>query len=157
MKNVSKIVLCLLLAAISLSHLLQVEARQWPGYPSRTASITKTSLYIDNYEFGPAVSKVILELNTNITSYDLSSTTVTTSDINRQIQNAYLSDANRQATATGAASKYLTLELDVTYNTDNPSQSASPFSFDLSTYRNTWVSSYVVAINGLSVKPAYSY
>ncbi|SDB26807.1 Predicted peptidase [Streptococcus henryi] len=157
MKNASKIVLCLLLAAISLSHLLQVEARQWPGYPSRTASVTKTSLYIDNYEFGPAVSKVILELNTNITSYDLSSTTVTTSDINRQIQNAYLSDANGQATATGAASKYLTLELDVTYNTDNPSQSASPFSFDLSTYRNTWVSSYVVAINGLSVKPAYSY
>lgn len=123
-------------------------------------AVTNTSIVINNYEFGPGVDKIVLQTNASLRNVDASSATVTTAGITRQVTNAYLSDANGNAVKSRGGrntSQYITLELSVSYNNDDPAQSASPFSFDLSTYRNTWVSSYVVKVEGLNVTPLYGY
>ena len=123
-------------------------------------AVTNTSIVINNYEFGPGVDKIVLQTNASLRNVDASSATVTTAGITRQVTNAYLSDANGNAVQSRGGrntSQYITLELSVSYNNDDPAQSASPFSFDLSTYRNTWVSSYVVKVEGLNVTPLYGY
>lgn len=123
-------------------------------------SVTNTSIVINNYEFGPGVDKVVLQTNAYLRSMDTSSATVTMAGVARQVTNAYLSDANGNAVQSWGgrnASQYITLELSVSYNTDDPAQSASPFSFDLSTYRNTWVNSYLVEVAGVTVTTFYGY
>lgn len=123
-------------------------------------AVTNTSIVINNYKFGPGVYKIVLQTNASLRNVDASSATVTTAGITRQVTNAYLSDANGNAVQSRGGrntSQYITLELSVSYNNDDPVQSASPFSFDLSTYRNTWVSSYVVKVEGLNVTPLYGY
>lgn len=113
-------------------------------------AVSKTNLVIDSYEFGPGVSKIVLETNQNLSGVAADSqTSVTTAGISRQVKASYLSDERGDALRRGARSRYVTLELEVTYNADDPSQSASPFTFNLDTYRNAWVGSYMVKVSGL--------
>lgn len=122
-----------------------------------TIAVSKTNLVIDSYEFGPGVSKIVLETNQNLRGAAADSqTSVTTAGISRQVKASYLSDERGNALQRGTRSRYVTLELEVTYNADNPSQSASPFTFNLNTYRNAWVDSYTVKIEGLKALPARS-
>lgn len=125
---------------------------QKPAYSEQKLAISKTSLYIDSYEFGPAVSKLVLELNSEAYYLDWSQVKITTAGVQRQVTNAYLSDANGNSLSNATPSKHITLELDVDYDTNNPSLSASPFTFDLSSYRNQWVSSYFVSISHLKIQ-----
>lgn len=126
------------------------------GYNRRIVSVTTTTIVLDSYEFGPGVSKVVLTTNSSLRDLDWSSATVTTAGVGRQVSKAYLSDAQGNAVSNGTSS-YVTLELAVTYNPDDPSLSASPFSFNLATYRNTWVDSYLVKVENLRVRAVGSY
>lgn len=142
----------ILIVAVTVAFGSVWQSEAWGRNRSASSiQVTKTSLVLENYEFGPGVSKVVLETNANVRGVALQSdTSVTTAGVARQVKGAYLSDA--QGNAQNGSSRYLTLELEVGYNPDDPSQSASPLTFDLSTYRNKWVSSYVVAVSNLSLR-----
>ncbi|MBP2623457.1 PHB depolymerase family esterase [Streptococcus oricebi] len=152
MRKIQQSFLALFLGLLLFLSVLPVAAeRSWP----RNISVAKTSLVINNYEFGPAVDKLVLEMNDYVTRVDTSSLQVKTMGVDRRVTKAYLSDAQGRE-ARQNASKYLALDLAVdSFNSDDPTQTAQPFSFDLTTYRNSWVSSYPVKVDGLRLSPYY--
>nr|WP_019780939.1 YSIRK-type signal peptide-containing protein [Streptococcus sobrinus] len=112
----------------------------------------KSSIVISSYEFGPSVSKIILQFDKKVTpSVIHSGASVTTAGVARKILNSYVSDASGHVVYFDS-SNYVTLELDVPYDADDSSKNASPFTFDLATYRNQWVSSYPVKVENLQVQ-----
>ncbi|MBM7636595.1 putative peptidase [Streptococcus saliviloxodontae] len=114
-------------------------------------NVEKTSIVVDSYEFGPAVSKVILKFDHKVTPAVVhQATQVTTAGVARQVTNSYVSDDTGHVIYFDS-SQYVTLELNVNYNASDSSQNASPLIFDLSTWRNTWVNSYQVDMTDLSV------
>ena len=74
-------------------------------------AVTKTSIVLESYEFGPAVTKVIFEFNQKVTPEVVhSSTQVTTAGVSRQVTNSYVSDDQGHVVYYDN-SKYVTLEL----------------------------------------------
>lgn len=144
----SKWLKCLLLMLLGLIFLLigsEVRANNYFGYGGQAPVVSKTSLVINNYEFGPGVSKVVLELNRSLGSVDFNSDSkVTTAGVERTVTDAYLSDAQGNP-INYSKSRYLSLVLEVGKDV------ASPFSFDLAAYRNRWVGSYNVKVENIKV------
>ena len=114
--------------------------------------VTKTSIVLESYEFGPAVTKVIFEFNQKVTPEVVhSSTQVTTAGISRQVTNSYVSDDQGHVVYYDN-SKYVTLELSLpSYNRYNMGGNAEPMYFNLSTWTNQWLESYMVSMKDLSV------
>ncbi|MFR2192337.1 MAG: hypothetical protein ACLS5G_02640 [Streptococcus sp.] len=83
-------------------------------------AVTKTSIVLESYEFGPAVTKVIFEFNQKVTPEVVhSSTQVTTAGVSRQVTNSYVSDDQGHVVYYDN-SKYVTLELSLpSYNRYN--------------------------------------
>lgn len=145
-----KWILILVLGIFVFAGSHQVEARR----NSRLARIFKASIVVDSYEFGPGVSKIVLQSPDIIEDVRADSyTSVKTAGIDRQINDVYLSDSQGNL-LDDDGSQYITLELEVSYNPVDPGQSASPFTFDLTTYKNLWVSSYVVNVSNLILETA---
>lgn len=118
---------------------------------SDTNEIEKISIGIQGYEFGPAVNKVILNLKENASSLDTSAAKVTTAGVERNIVSSYLSDANGKAIKNGQSSDYVTIELQVNYNFEDPSKNASPFNYNLSSMMNEWTKDYQVSIENVMI------
>lgn len=118
---------------------------------SESNAIDKISIGIQGYEFGPAVSKVILDLKEPADSLDTSKTKISTAGVERTIVKSYLSDADGNAVKEGQSSDYATLELQVDYSFEDPSTNASPFYYNLSNFMNEWVQDYQVSVEHLMV------
>lgn len=118
---------------------------------SNSNAIEKISIGLQGYEFGPAVSKVIVDLKEPTTVLDTSQTKVSTAGVDRTITKSYLADESGRAVKEGQSSKYAVLELQVDYSFEDPSGNASPFNYNLTTFMNEWVESYPVSINNLAV------
>ncbi|MGT2930465.1 prolyl oligopeptidase family serine peptidase [Streptococcus dentasini] len=112
-------------------------------------SIKKLSIGIQGYEFGPAVRKVIIELNTPVKSADGAKVTVQTAKVDRTVDNVYLSD--KLGKETTKKSKYVTLDLHVDYSDKTFSAVASPFHYNTETFMNEWASHYNVIVKGLKI------
>lgn len=112
------------------------------------------SIEVTGYDWGPAVNKVIVKLSTEIESVSAETFTVSetkeatdwtaedypvvTSEFDREVTNAYLSDESGNEVDT--SSEYVTLELYVSPN------DGSPFLYTNSTMFNTWANPYELTI-----------
>lgn len=96
------------------------------------------ALYIEGYEWGPCVTKVIVTLPEAVDAVSSESAVVTTKGVDRMVEKAYLSDAEgREVTE---ASEYVTLELDLNYAVLSAS---SPFD-NPTFFHNYWTPNYHV-------------
>ncbi len=112
----------------------------------------QTTMVLDSYEFGPAVSKVILALNQKVTPDVVhAGSQVILAGSPRKITNSYVSDATGRVIYFDSSS-YVTLELEVIYDANDTSRNATPLSFDLATFSNKWPSSYRIDVDDLQLK-----
>lgn len=103
--------------------------------------VVKESMVVRGYEWGPAVSEIVVEFNDNVSGIDKDTFTVKTGKSERTVLDAYLSDENGNKTTE--ASKYATVKMSVKYN------EASPFTFTFagsSAMLNDWTKSYNVTL-----------
>ncbi len=120
-----------------------------------TSSASGTySIQVTGYDWGPAVDKVIVKLDTEVESISAETFTVSEtkeatdwtaedypvviSEFEREVTNAYLSDEN--GNEVDSSSEYVTLELYVSPN------DGSPFLYTNSTMFNTWADPYELTI-----------
>lgn len=136
------------LATIGAAFLLQACSAK--GGETKVEDIEKISLGIQGYEFGPAVNKLVIELDKPVSSVDTKDVKVETATIEREVEDAYLSDEKGNP-GKEKESKYVTLELAVTYSTETFSGIASPFTFNMEAFMNQWAKEYPVKISDLTV------
>lgn len=117
------------------------------GGKTTKPSIEKMFIGVQGYEFGPAVQKVIVKLNTPVKTVDASKATVQTAKVDRTVENVYLSD--KLGNKTSKESKYVTLELHVDYSDKTYSAVASPFQYNMKIFMNEWAPHYNVSVKGL--------
>ncbi|ORX84840.1 hypothetical protein BCR32DRAFT_325747 [Anaeromyces robustus] len=103
-------------------------------------------MIVKGYEWGPAVPKVIVEFEDNVSEFNRDTFTVNTANTDRVVLDVYNSDAdgNQQDFST----KYLTFELEVKtlyipYMDMNVGE-ASPFSYD---YVNKWATNFELVLD----------
>lgn len=112
-------------------------------------TIAKTSIVVKGYEFGPAVPKVVVKLDSKVSKVSKENVTITTAGTERQVSKVYLSDKNGKKVTKD--SKYITIQMPVTFDTESNSGVASPFFYNMENFHNTWVDDYTVSIQGLTV------
>ncbi|WP_439234411.1 prolyl oligopeptidase family serine peptidase [Lonepinella koalarum] len=108
----------------------------------------KTTILVQGQEGGPNVPKVIIALNDEVTSLDNQHISITTAGVQRELKNAYISDAQGNPQAK---SRFITLELTVPYQ--DHSYVASPFVYNIQKFMNEWATEYRVqtAIQSLTI------
>ncbi|EHI74294.1 glucan-binding protein D [Streptococcus criceti] len=122
------------------------------GQAQDKVQVVKTSIVVDSYEFGPSVSKIILQFDHKVTpSVIHNGASVMTAGVARQVLNSYVSDATGHVVYFDS-SNYVTLELNIPYDSNDTGKNASPFNFDMATFSNKWASAYNVKVDGLSVQ-----
>ncbi|MBQ9491217.1 MAG: prolyl oligopeptidase family serine peptidase [Firmicutes bacterium] len=95
-------------------------------------------IYVQGYDWGPGVSKVIFELNCNADNINNANNIIKTSGFKRKIKSVYLS--NQYGKKIDRSSKYITFEMETTF--DN---SGNPFSYDSDkTLHYDWCPEYMV-------------
>ncbi len=113
-----------------------------PGTPHASAG----SIVVRGFEWGPGVSKVILELDTEIDRVvPDEDTVVITSHWERTVTSAYLSDS--MGYETKGESRYITFELETSFEC-----TGSPFETDMTTEHSEWADEYYVTISTTVVK-----
>lgn len=125
-----------------------------PDYAAEVAALADAAdqqaasgtIFVQGFEWGPGVSKVIVELPAEAEAVSATDARIVTADAERTITDLYLSDATGEK-AEGA-SKYATFELETTNEV-----SGSPFTYDfMVTFMNDWSEEYgVEAIFGTTV------
>lgn len=116
-----------------------------PHTPSVTSkNAVSAQMIVQGYEWGPAIPKIIVEFEDNVTGFDKNTFAVKTDSAERQIINAY--NSNEFGDKQEGPSKYLALEL-VVKTSINPflgvsMGDASPFVYDFETGRNSWATSF---------------
>ena len=111
----------------------QTEAVEVPdGTPVENAWI-----YVQGYEWGPGVPRIILELPGVPDNFDPESALAVTAGVPREITALGFSDSEGEF--TGEPSAYFTLELETTYQ-----NSGSPFTYNVETFMNEWSKEYPV-------------
>ncbi|KXT76987.1 prolyl oligopeptidase family serine peptidase [Streptococcus sp. DD12] len=112
----------------------------------------ETTMVLDSYEFGPAVSKVILALNQKVTPDVVhAGSQVILAGSPRKITNSYVSDASGHVIYFDSSS-YVTLELEVIYDAKDTSRNATPLSFDLASFSNKWATNYRIDVDDLQLQ-----
>lgn len=114
-----------------------------PGETVDIADVaTSASMVVGGYEWGPSVYKVVIGFNGNVGGTLSTSTfkTVKTNSETRTVTGVYLSDS--QGDATTGSTSYLAIEMEVGYS--GWSAIGTPFSYDMYTGFNSWVTSYKV-------------
>lgn len=117
-----------------------------PVTPSNTVDIdtvaTSASMVVGGYEWGPSVYKVVIGFTGNVGGTLSTSTfkTVKTNSETRTVTGVYLSDS--QGDATTGSTSYLAIEMEVGYS--GFSATGTPFSYDMYSGFNSWVTSYKV-------------
>ena len=104
-----------------------------------TGIIAGTSIFVQGYEWGPGVPKIILELQEEASEISAEGCKVVTAGTERTVKEVYLCDENGEK-AEGA-SKYVAVEMETTYQV-----SGSPFTYDMSVMMNKWTETYEVSV-----------
>lgn len=117
---------------------------------NRDISVTESSILLQGYEFGPAVPKIVLKLSDKASSVEKGNLKVFTSGVNRQVSKVYLSD--EQGKEVKNESKYVTIQMPVSFDAQNNAGLSSPFTYDMTSLHNNWSSTYKVTVKGLTVK-----
>ena len=138
----------LALATVGAAFLLQACSTKGGSEVEQNA-IQKISLGIQGYEYGPAVNKLVVELENPVSTVETTDVKVQTLSQDREVTDAYLSD--EKGNETDAKSKYVTLELATSYNKETFSGLASPFTYNMEVFMNQWVKEYPVTISDLTV------
>ena len=138
----------LALATVGAAFLLQACSTKGGSEVEQNA-IQKISLGIQGYEYGPAVNKLVVELENPVSTVETADVKVQTLSQDREVTDAYLSD--EKGNETDAKSKYVTLELATSYNKETFSGLASPFTYNMEVFMNQWVKEYPVTISDLTV------
>ncbi|MGO4939502.1 prolyl oligopeptidase family serine peptidase [Fundicoccus sp. Sow4_D5] len=119
--------------------------------------IQGVTLYINGYEWGPAVSRLILNTTQLVLAVDYEQALVKTNDVERTILAAYPSDSKGQKLGADQDSRYVTLELSTQYLTKAPGNKALPFQLDTETGFFNWAPTYIVSITDLIFTAANNY
>ncbi|MCD8368857.1 MAG: prolyl oligopeptidase family serine peptidase [Clostridiales bacterium] len=101
--------------------------------------VAGVTIYVQGYEWGPGVPKVILEFEREVSEVSASDLTIQTAGMERTVRAVYPSDAN--GNSADGASRYVTIEMETTNEV-----SGSPFTYDLSVLMNKWSESYPVVV-----------
>lgn len=107
-------------------------------------TLNSIKIVVEGYEWGPAVSALVIEFDKDVSGVETDTFVVKTSKRSRTVTDAYNSDESGKR--VDCATKYITLELSVKYDTASNSVEASPFFYDINTGRNTW-NKYTVNLN----------
>lgn len=138
----------LALVMVGITFLFQACSKKEDSEVGRN-DIQKIFLGIQGYEFGPAVHKLILELEHPISTVDSKGVKIETATKERKVKDVYLSD--EKGNEIEDKSKYITLDLEVSYSTETFSALASPFTYNMDVFMNQWVKEYPVTITDLTV------
>ncbi|HFI0667335.1 TPA: prolyl oligopeptidase family serine peptidase [Streptococcus suis] len=111
--------------------------------------IKDISIEVRAYEWGATVPKIIIELNNDIDTVNKDDLIVQTNGIERKVQKSYLSD--KEGHEVKGSSRYVTLELEVTYNPQDIVSNALPSDFDYEKFHVIWPQKYMVSLSGLEI------
>ena len=113
---------------------------------SNYVGVKKVSIFVQGFESGPAVSKIILEMNDyRITNLNKDGWKVKTNGFERKVENVYVSDRKRKkAFDTGI----ITLELENKFDAKTLKYEGTPFTYNREKFFNEWTREYVVEIEG---------
>ena len=108
--------------------------------------VKKINIFVQGFESGPAVSKIILEMNDyRITNLNKDGWKVKTNGFERKVENVYVSDRKRKkAFDTGI----ITLELENKFDAKTLKYEGTPFTYNREKFFNEWTREYVVEIEG---------
>jgi len=108
--------------------------------------VKKVSIFVQGFESGPAVSKIILEINDyRITNLNKDGWKVKTNGFERKVENVYVSDRKgEKAFDTGI----ITLELENKFDTKTLKYEGTPFIYNREKFFNEWAKEYIVEIEG---------
>ena len=108
--------------------------------------VKKISIFVQGFESGPAVSKVILEMDDyRITNLDKNDWKIKTNGFERKVMDVYVSDKKgEKAFDTGI----VTIELENVFNQKTLKYEGTPFSYNIKKFFNEWAKEYVVEIEG---------
>ena len=108
--------------------------------------VKKVSIFVQGFESGPAVSKIILEINDyRITNLNKDGWKVKTNGFERKVENVYVSDRKgKKAFDTGI----ITLELENKFDAKTLKYEGTPFTYNREKFFNEWTREYVVEIEG---------
>jgi len=108
--------------------------------------VKKVSIFVQGFESGPAVSKIILEMNDyRITNLNKDGWKVKTNGFERKVENVYVSDRKgEKAFDTGI----ITLELKNKFDTKTLKYEGTPFTYNREKFFNEWAKEYIVEIEG---------
>ncbi|MCI7812077.1 MAG: prolyl oligopeptidase family serine peptidase [Lachnospiraceae bacterium] len=102
--------------------------------------VASTAIFVQGYEWGPGVPKIIVELQKEASEVSAEGCAVTTAGKERTVTDVYLCDENGEK-AEGA-SKYVAIEMET-----RSEVSGSPFSYDISVFMNKWSEAYQVTVD----------
>ncbi len=102
--------------------------------------VAGAQIYVQGYEWGPGVPKLIIELQDEASEISADDLYVSTAGAERTVTDVYLCDENGEA-ADGASS-YVAIDMET-----NNDVSGSPFTYDLSIFMNDWSESYPVIVS----------
>ena len=100
--------------------------------------IALSKIVVTGYEWGPAVNKILLEVNAEIGAFSKDTFVVTNNKTPREITDAYYSDEKGDAKEDG---EYIAIEMKVGYYV------GSPFTYDSKTGHNLWAEEFVVEVS----------
>ena len=108
--------------------------------------VKKISIFVQGFESGPAVSKVILEMDDyRITNLDKNDWKIKTNGFERKVMDVYVSDKKgEKAFDTGI----VTIELENVFNQKTLKYEGTPFSYNIKKFFNEWAKEYIVQIEG---------
>jgi predicted peptidase len=98
-------------------------------------------LVVEGFEWGPSITKTILCFTESVSAASLADDvfTVTAGNTPRTITGVYLSDDTGNRIADAAAN-FVTIELKTGFDQEKGAiENSSPFTFDLTVFRNVWV------------------
>jgi len=108
--------------------------------------IKKISIFVQGFESGPAVSKIILEMTDfRITNLNKNDWKIKTNRAERKVKDIYVSDKKgEKAFDTGV----VTLELENVFNQNTLKYEGTPFTYNREKFFNEWTKEYIVEIEG---------
>ncbi len=101
--------------------------------------VAGAEIYVQGYEWGPGVPKLIIELQEEASAVDAEDLYVSTAGTERTVTDVYLCDENGDAAED--ASRYVAIDLET-----NNAASGNPFTYDADTQHNDWSESYPVIV-----------
>ena len=108
--------------------------------------VKKTSIVVQGFESGPAVTKIVLQMaDYRITNLDKKDWKVKTNGVERKVNDVYVSDMKGEK-AFDAGN--ITLELENKFDTKTLKYEGTPFTYNREKFFNEWVKEYVVEIDG---------